>query len=276
MKFTKTLIAAALLASAGVAQATDANFQSDAVLSIFDYTNSKSYSIDTGVSFASLDPAYTAAAQAGTATDAQLQAFTPDLSGLNLTVSAASDANFAALINAEGANDHLYWSLNGTDTNDFISTFTTSSTAAVNTQLQLAGTAEAFGGVITLIGSEVTAQSQASSTTANSIFEGSINGADAAKYGLGVSGNSGNLVTGVQVNNNLNLWAVYSNLNTNNYLADNYGALNLALTGTGAGTVATLSVVPATSSVPLPTSVWMFLSGVVGLLSFNKRKNSAV
>jgi hypothetical protein len=273
MKFTKTLIAAAMLTGAGAAQA--AITVNDAVLSIFDYTNGKSYSIDTGVSFASLDPNYLPNGSItgdGSATDAQQQAYMPSLAGLNLTIS--NDANLASLINAEGAHDSIYWTINGSDSNDLVSTFTTTTKAAdISAALQLTGTAAYFASSATLINAEIGDQGSAAGS-ANSLFQGSSSYANAAHYGLNLNNNEGSLVNAAQVGTNLNLWAVYASAAGDN-LTNNYGALSLTL-GTTAGS-ATLAVVPTTvSSVPLPTTAWMFLSGVIGLLASKRRKNSAV
>jgi len=262
---------------AGVAQAADANFQNDVVLSVFDNTNGKAYSIDTGVTFQSLDPNYLATA--GTDTDAQQQAFKPSLSGLNLTFSYATDSNFAALVNAEAAGDHIYWTINGTDSNDLVSTFTTPTTAAtISTDLGLTGSALGFANSASAVYAELGNQATTASSTANSIFVGSLsNSADAAHYGVNVGSQEGALVNAALAGTNLSLWAVYANQTSGDNLTNNYGALSFTLTGTGNSTVGTLSVVPATvAAVPLPATAWMFLSGVMGLLSVKRRKNSAV
>jgi len=279
-KMNKNLLAVAvagLSLVAGVAQAADANFQNDVVLSVFDNTNGKAYSIDTGVTFQSLDPNYLATA--GTDTDAQQKAFKPSLSGLNLIFSYATDSNFAALVNAEAAGDHIYWTINGTDSNDLVSTFTTPTTAAtISTDLALQGTASGFNNSASAIYAELGDQATTQTSTANSIFVGSLsNYANAAHYGVNVGSQEGGLVNAALAGANLNLWAIYANQSSGDNLTNNYGALNFTLTGAGSSTVGTLSVVPATvATVPLPTTTWMFLSGVMGLLSVKRRKNSAV
>jgi hypothetical protein len=279
-KMNKNLLAVAvagLSLVAGVAQAADANFQNDVVLSVFDNTNGKAYSLDTGVTFQSLDPNYLATA--GTDTDAQQKAFKPSLSGLNLIFSYATDSNFAALVNAEAAGDHIYWTINGTDSNDLVSTFTTPTTAAtISTDLALQGTASGFNNSASAIYAELGDQATTQTSTANSIFVGSLsNYANAAHYGVNVGSQEGGLVNAALAGANLNLWAIYANQSSGDNLTNNYGALNFTLTGAGSSTVGTLSVVPATvATVPLPTTTWMFLSGVMGLLSIKRRKDSAV
>jgi hypothetical protein len=243
MNTTKTLIAAALLASAASAQAIT---QTDVILTLVDTNNSSSYNLDLGVS-----------ATAAEATPASL----------NVTINGASDANFASFISGITAGDNVFWRVDGSTTGNFLSTFVDS----------------AINGYFTNNANGITNVNGASSgiNTEHSFFVSATNSAWFSNAASGYAGASTNVgasegpyTNSAAFGTNLNLWEAYK-VGKTGVTTLNLETLNFSVDTTGANAVGTLAV-PTVAAVPLPTSVWMFLSGVVGLLSLNRRKNSAV
>jgi hypothetical protein len=70
----------------------------------------------------------------------------------------------------------------------------------------------------------------------------------------------------------LELWEARRSAAKANAFTD-LGSVNFSIAG-NTGTLVIGNTTPA--AVPLPTSVWMFLSGIVGLVSMKRRKNAAI
>lgn len=246
MKFTKTLIAAALLASAGVAQAS---FNaSDEILTIVDTTNSSTYYLDLGVTPASLQTS----------------------PSLNLTINGSSDANFASFVSGLGSSDNVFYRVDGAYTYNFVTTFVDNSISSYYTNNS--------NGVTAVLGTVASIQND---ETIAAAAAGAGNSAYVANGGTGYAGAStnannqeGSFVNSAAIGTNLNLWEGVRNSKTSTTEL-NLGTVDLTIAGTGTSAVGSLTIGTA-SAVPLPTTAWMFLSGVVGLLSVKRRKNAAV
>jgi hypothetical protein len=266
MKFTKTLLVTALMATSVAAQAsfnsTNIAGGADALLVLVDSTNSSSYVLDLGVNQGSLSTLST----------------TPSL--LGQTISAASDANLASFLGNEGASDVVKWSivsgLSGAQ-GTLTGYYTLATTVAVGPSL----TPTSLGSVLSYVESTI-GRSVDAAAGANSAFASATT--NTVDYVGGLAASIQSSLTAAKVDSalvtaagtSLNLWESYQNGATTTAKLNLGGPLTFSITGTGVDAVATLAPLPAVAAVPLPTSVWMFLSGVVGLLSLNRRKNTAV
>jgi hypothetical protein len=263
MKFTKTLIAAALLAVAAGAQAQTYS-TSDEVLNVVDTTNGNVYSLDLGI---------TAAALATDLTNG---------TGISATVSAASDANFASFVSAAGS-DALAYAVEGVASakvgtktyqeilfSDGSTTSSTFSTTFASSTAGVANLGSAYANIVSELGFATTAGSL-------SLY------APAGWANTGYNTAGGALAGGVfaSVGTALDFWNIQrtgATAITISDLAPTSGSpVDFSIVGTGSSAVGTLVIGPqSTSAVPLPTTVWMFLSGIVGVLSLKRRKHTAV
>lgn len=244
----KTLIAIAMLASASAAQA--ANFTgNDEVLSVIDFTNKTSYSVDLGVTSA----AFTA---------------TPTLT------TTFQDANWTAFNNGISSGDSLGYRLEGgynTGRNNSIvvdQTYTTSLASDVTSAIPVL----AIGTAVAAIVQELNAYATISSTGGieGNVASAFITGSSyAGSYGNNSANILSNLITTAAVGSSLNLWETSKSGTTT--IATNLGTTNFSINA-GVGSFTLNGGTVAISAVPLPTSVWFFLTGVVGLLSVKRRK----
>ncbi|MDD4915100.1 MAG: hypothetical protein PHW13_08715 [Methylococcales bacterium] len=254
MQFTKSLIAATLLAAAGAAQAGTFAY-TDEVLTIVDTTNDSAYNLDLGVTPTAL------------------------ISSPSLNVSIDStDANFAAFMNGVTAGDNVIYRLEGTyvsgKNGTLLNTFTTSSSSDISAEWGPTATA----GLGNTIGNSTGGVTGTLASYAVQAGAGSMSAYWAATTyatGLGTnnSGGEGPLVNSAALGSGLTLWDVSKTSSA--VSVANTAAVDFTVSGTGSSAVGTLTV-GAVSAVPLPTSVWLFLSGVMGVLSLKRRKHSAV
>jgi hypothetical protein len=248
MQFTKSLIAAAMLVATGVAQAAAPSTYVDEVLTVVDTTTGAAYAVDLGVTPASLLSS----------------------PSLTYTVNASADANLTSFLAAEGTSDNIIWRVEGgTYTkpgalyyDNVISTFTTANAADFST-----------------IYPNNTSGTAAFTSTYNNVY-GELNGyvlggvANASYYqvsGFVYAPGEGILVNSAAPGTSLNLWSE-ARTGTNAYAPTELAAADFNVTGTGSAAVATLTVSSVPLPTPLPTSVWLFLSGVMGVLSLKRRK----
>ena len=154
MQFTKTLIAAALLAVAAGAQAQVSS--SDLVLDVVDTSNNSTYVLDLGITAATL---------------------VSDLAsnqGISATVSAATDANFSAFISAVGS-DSLVYQVMGS--NGYASYVATDASTTLPSDSGTAGHVSTLNSASSFIGIDIaTMSSDASGTITSSLYENTIAG----------------------------------------------------------------------------------------------------
>jgi hypothetical protein len=257
MQFTKTLMAAALLAATGAAQAAAPSTYADEVLSVVDTTTGAAYAVDLGVTPASLFAS----------------------PSLTYTVDASADANLTSFLAGVGSSDNVIWRVEGgTNTkvgalyyDNVISTFTSTSvsdfqknTTYISNSIGTTNLTNTYSAVFgELNGYVLGAVAGASWYSASGSTSG--NSTDAG-------GNEGPLVNSAAPGTSLELWSV-NRTGLNASTSTDLATANFNITGSGSAAVATLTV-GAVSSVPLPTSVWLFLSGVMGVLSLKRRKSA--
>ena len=253
MKFTKTLIAATLLATGGLAQAsvfgiTNATTGSDAVLTLVDTANKSYFAVDLGITYASL-----------AANPSQLSA------------DQVTGGNFTTFITNAGS-DAIQWKLEAgynykTGTPTYITTLETDVTAAA-LQAQLVTTDLATA--ITNLGNSFNGYN-GSAAGSNSITVANNGAGYSTAYSVNDQGPLNNWSNSVAVGTALNLFETQQTGKTTVVSTEILAGLTFNVNGS-TGTFTTASTAPA---VPLPTTAWMFLSGVIGMLSL-KRKNSSV
>jgi len=179
---------------------------------------------------------------------------------LNVTISGATDANFASFVTS---GDTLVYQLEGyTSGHTFIGTTTNSVGQATDTVAQL-GTAAS--GINAEVGSYQGANKGV--TTGSSIWESSLPNPTFS----GTNANTQQPSTVQAVGTSIDIWNSYYTTSPTTVHSVDFATVDLTISGAGTAAVGTLTV-GAASAVPLPTSVWMFLSGVVGLLSVKRRK----
>ncbi|MGD0959778.1 MAG: VPLPA-CTERM sorting domain-containing protein [Methylomonas sp.] len=253
MKFTKTLIAASLLASAGFAQAAQFS-TSDEILNVIDTTNQSSYSLDLGV------------------TPGSLESLTPSSSPLTYT----TDSNFSAFWNAIGAGDSVVFSVegqynaatSGKALPHLDATFTTANASDIssvyaNSTAGVTALSNATGGV----NIELTQANAGVATGSMSVVYTSAATGYIGAYGTNNSNTEGSLTNAVAVGSSLNLWEV--NKSGSGVAETLLSPVSFAVNnGVGTLTIGTTT----SSAVPVPASVWMFLSGIAGLVSLKRRK----
>lgn len=247
MQFTKTLIAAALLVGANAAQASFS--EADQIFTIVDVQAGSSYSLDLGVTAASLisNPS------------------------LNVTVNDSNFAAFMATVAAGDTVDYRLESIYSSVANNvtLVNTFTTSSASDVSatfTNDPSGGTAMA--NAFSILGSGEIGSYQTYANGAMSLVYTS-NSPAATIYGDHAQGSLGALTNDAAPGTALTLWEVNKNGRggTTTVVPTDLASVNFTVSGT-TGTLTVGSV----SAVPLPTSVWLFLSGVMGVLSLKRRK----
>ena len=254
MQFTKTLMAAALLAATGAAQAAGpSTTYADEVLSVVDTTTGAAYAVDLGVTPASLLAS----------------------PSLTYTVDASADANLTSFLAGVGSTDNVIWRVEGgtntrlgtTNTyyDNVISTFTSTSASDVSSAMSVTYQIAAYNYIYSELSGYVLGgvpgaswYSASGSTSGNSTDAG---------------GNEGTLlVNSAALGTGMELWSD-NRTGASAITAADLATANFNVTGSGSAAVATLTV-GAVSSVPLPTSVWLFLSGVMGVLSLKRRKSA--
>jgi hypothetical protein len=249
MKFTKTLIAAALFATVGTAQAsftTPATTSSgangaDLVLTVVDTTDGNFYALDLGI------------------TTAQLIANPSVLGTVNIT-----DSNFASFVNAETAGANILYKVEGgsQSKNAYVTTLdTTVATADFGAQVKpiLSG---AFSNVTTEFGAYA-----GYAAGASSIFEVGSAGGYTQAASINDSGSLGNYSSSAAPGTALNL-LLEQRTSSTVWTPTQLGTYDLTVNGT------TATLAPP-AAVPLPATAWMFISGMLGLLSFGRNKKSA-
>jgi hypothetical protein len=263
MKINHLLTAAVALASAGTAQAT-ALTTTDEVLTVVDFTNQSSYSLDLGVTAISL------------------------VSSPVLSVTAA-DTNFQTFMNLTSTGDDVEWrvegnnitTVSGKEYDNLISTFTTSVASdfqanalylnATNGITHLAttvATINAEQGYYSFYPGSLT--SSAYNTLATLSFDPGV-------WGTNAQGTEGDLINSAALGASLNLWSI-ARTDATTITPTNLTTANFTVTGSGTNAVGQLTIgqqaTGSITSAPLPTSVWLFLSGITALLSLKRRKNS--
>jgi hypothetical protein len=249
MQFTKSLIAAAMLVATGAAQAYT---NTDEILTVVDTTNNSSYSLDLGETASALLAS----------------------PSLNVTINASSDTSFSSFISGVGSSDTVIYRVEGefltTGTKPYanvISTFTTST----STDLSSVFGVSALASLYTTLGTELATYGQSLATVTGASAVLAAGSGFFPTYGTAAQSNEGNLDNSAALGSALNLWQVNKTSSTNVNNTD-LAAVNFSVTGTGSSAVGTLAIGSSVSSVPLPTSVWLFLSGVMGVLSLKRRK----
>jgi len=248
MNFTKTLLAVALLATGSAAHASF--IAGDAVLTVIDSTNSTEYAVDLGV------------------TTAALQA--------NPSLTFTTDALFATFVAGEKAGDAVFWNVSGGYStlksgkgySDFVETMVTANVSDLATVFP-----NTNGGVTTITANQGNVTLIQSAQFANAIVTAGVAANSAISSGAWNTNIGGN-VNDAAYGTALNLWQVArtgSAAITETLLA----TANFTATATSGTLVIGSTSGGTTSAVPLPTSVWMFLSGIVGLLSMKRRSSAA-
>lgn len=258
MKFTKTLVAAALFASAGAANASIATGTSmELFLQVYDQSQGLTYDLDLG-SNANANLASMANAVSNQITlhydlsgDSKWQTFTANLNAATTKFGVAAGNSLKAVFTSASANPVLP----GAGSPAFTAITTAIKNQAANINL---------------------------GTTANVAENLSklVSDADTAKTGQWAAAAAG-------ANPMTTLYGTYTNANagiaygaTGNFFYDVSTATTVTMTKLGSWTLAGNSLdfaynAPVTS-VPLPAAVWMFGAGLMGVLRLNRRKSAAV
>lgn len=278
MKFTKTLVAAALLAGASGAQAsvqlsTDAfKGGSEFILTLWDQAGAKSYTLDLGLTVAAFKADVTAPHSwtISSSADANFASVlsNADFAGLQYSVVGGQQkASSAAEYPAVGYG--LYTTLNSQNTQaDLQGRYGTANMTNLNGSLQKLAT---YLGVVN------TAQGGVVDVAQNlSDFQTSDKPAYAGKNW---SGNIGGSMGGVASNLDLVGTAMHfeyvgGSTASKPVYTEYDNVWNFTLNTVGGVTTGTLTYDAIPAAVPLPATAWMFLSGVMGLLSFKRRKSA--
>jgi len=256
MKFSKTLIATALFASAGAANASiegQAGGLNEAYLSAYDSTTGKTFTFDTGVTFNEL--------VANVSNAAYSQSF--DFSGLTNWTSFLTGASLSSIKYVVAVG-------NGLDTG-----------ALLTSPVPLV---DSVGSILT-----------GALPNALEVHAGEINTGLNQAYNLAGLNSPANLNTLVldtaaplsgQHTNAFNVWGTWDKDPQASYgqaVAFRYGYLDLNTftaadqTFAGQWKLAGNSLsFAAPAAVPLPAAVWMFGAGLMGMLRLNRRKSMAV
>ena len=292
--FTKTLLAGAIaLAATGAAEARIADtaqpvtfMGSEMVLTVWNVTTQKSYTLDLGVTqsqflaghFAGLNRAVadvnlTSLLQASAATDDIRYSVTSGSSSTSSSNVLVASGDYAGLSKkvASLTNYGLIVSGQQGALADF--TAVTSTSAKVNTAI--ISEANNASNV-----NSATGQAAASDAVNVSLFAslGDQGYAGDATWGANLGGALGAFSTMAAVGTNMSLFRASLNPGNPALLVFNEfdKSLNFSVAGLGSANAAgTLSFINV-SAVPLPAAVWMFGAGLMGLLGLNRRKAVAV
>ena len=292
--FTKTLLAGAIaLAATGAAEARIADtaqpvtfMGSEMVLTVWNLTAQKSYTLDLGVTqsqflkgnFAGLNRAVadfnlTSLLQASAATDDIRYSVTSGSSSTSSSNVRVASGDYAGLSKkvASLTNYGLIVSGQQGALADF--TAVTSTSAKVNTAI--ISEANNASNV-----NSATGQAAASDAVNVSLFAslGDQGYAGDATWGANLGGALGAFSTMAAVGTNMSLFRASLNPGNPALLVFNEfdKSLNFSVAGLGSANAAgTLSFINV-SAVPLPAAVWMFGAGLMGLLGLNRRKAVAV
>lgn len=255
MKFAKTLIAAALFASAGAANASIENINGDlneAFLSAYDITTGKTFTLDTGITIKALVNNVNNAAYS-----------------LNYDLSA--DANWTNFITGANTSAIKYLVAVGDGIN--FQAAITGAPLVPSTQimfgLDLPTAIQAHAGEINVKTGAVVPSANLSTLAL-----------DSETSGLGQHGSASNV---------WNSWIQDPQASYGQAVGFQLGVLdqntgdNIATTFAGqwklagnALTFAAPAITPPPAAVPLPAAVWMFGAGLMGVLRLNRRKSMAV
>ncbi|MDD1622605.1 MAG: hypothetical protein LUQ11_14105 [Methylococcaceae bacterium] len=255
MKFAKTLIAAALFASAGAANASIANHSgglNEAFLSAYDISTGKTFTLDTGVTYNELVANVNNAAYS-----------------LNFDLSA--DANWTNFITGAKTSVIKYVVAVG-DTIDF---------GAAITGAPLATTAQVLFGMDTANKIEVhVTDINAKAPGINDAQNVSTLVLDSEAAGLGQHGDAASVWGGwiqdpqASYGQSVGFQLGQMDQNTGDNIPSTFkGEWKLAGNSLS---FAAPAITPPPAAVPLPAAVWMFGAGLMGVLRLNRRKSMAL
>lgn len=251
-KFNKTLLAAALMVAAGSANAaiSTLNDASELYMSVYDSTSKNTYSLDTGLTLATLlanvsNTAYSFSKDLSTDTNwttnfKNVASFNAATTSYGLLVASNINPNVLATSTAVGG-------LPPADTDGQVEQMVT----AIKSHAQ-----EISSGIALVNGSKVVNDSGVAVTGQfndfNIIFGNQTTASIAAAYGSKVS------------------------FFNETYQPDPTGNFNMAVVQEFAGQWQLAGNTLSFAPVPLPAAVWMFGAGLLGMLRLNRRKSMAV
>jgi hypothetical protein len=247
MTFTKTLLAVAMFATVGSAQANNIN-AGNLLLSVIDTTNRSSYSIDLGVTAVAFEANPV----------------------LNTTI---SDANYAAFVGGIAAGDNVTYNIQSnyawkTGYADLLATYTTSALSDVAALYTSNSTGvNSLSAAANKVGSIITLENGYATSSSVLITNGALG--YVGVYGVNNTNTEGSLTNQIAVGSSLYIYESRRTAPTT-VVSTQLATVNFDL----GGHLVIGNSAPA--AVPLPTSVWMFLSGIVGLVSMKRRKNAAI
>ncbi len=287
--FTKTLLAGAIaLAATGAAEARIADtaqpvtfMGSEMVLSVWNVTAQKSYTLDLGVT--------------------QSQFLKGNFAGLNRAV---ADVNLTGFLQASAATDDIRYSVTSgsgslSSSNVLVASgdyagLTKKAASLTNYGLIVSGQQGALADFKAAIDTTVkvnqaitaeannasnvngaTGQSAASDAVNVSLFasNGDQGYAGDATWGTNLGGASGAFSSMAAVGTNMSLFRASLNpaLTTQLVFNEFLPALNFSVAGIGSANASATLSFNNVSAVPLPAAVWMFGAGLMSLLGLNRR-----
>jgi hypothetical protein len=260
MKFTKTLIAAALLVGAGSANAAlSINFDnSEAYMQAYDSVSKNTYSLDLGITVTTLlanigNSAFTIARDLST--DANWTAFTAGFgtgATTRFAVAVGSSTNSDMFLTSSAVGG-LTPALADTDLNGSIGAIVAH---AQEYNVGFSGTDATVGANVSKLVNDGGQPNSGQFKSFDNIF-GTQNGAQATgAYGTALA-------------------FFHEDATQLNAAGDGYMGKVTQMAGQWNLSGNSLTFGPAVSAVPLPAAVWMFGAGLMGMLRMNRRKSMA-
>lgn len=251
MKFAKTLVAAALLAGTGAAQASiGTGTSAEAFLEVYDSSQQLTYDLDLGVAFTTLIGA----------------------SATALHYNLATDANWTSFVSKLNAATTSYGVVAGNGGTKLA--FTTNNDAAPlaggsTSESQASGQIKIAAGRINIgDASAISVNNSKLVTDANADQGGWADAAGSANTLDNLWGTVGATSAGIAYGSNGNFIYDYFNGTTKTNASTQLGYWNLS----GSTLDYNLGTVPAPAAVPLPAAAWMFGAALMGMLGVNRRK----
>jgi hypothetical protein len=90
-----------------------------------------------------------------------------------------------------------------------------------------------------------------------------VDGGPSAEWGGSAITVAGNVVSGNEVNGSVIFYGTFNSLTWTNPLAENYYGFTVGING-------------GTTVIPVPAAVWLFGTGLMGMVAFSRRKRAAV